>query len=131
MTKLKVGVHGASGVIGKLLIDKINSSDDWVLSYPYSRKSEQFNNIDELFLSSEVIIDFSLAEAIDNLLLAASKHKKPLVIVLFYQPSDKRLSLHRTKQKIYGQCQNKLHKCSAPNSKPWRNAGGHARLLQI
>ena len=80
LMKLKVGVHGASGNVGKLLIDKINSSDYCVLSYPHSRKSDQFNNLNDLFVSSDVIIDFSVAEAIDNLLLAASKHKKPLVI---------------------------------------------------
>jgi 4-hydroxy-tetrahydrodipicolinate reductase len=80
LMKLKVGVHGASGNVGKILISKINSSDDCVLSYSHSRKSEQFNSLNDLFLSSDVIIDFSLAEAVDNLLLAASKHKKPLVI---------------------------------------------------
>jgi len=79
-TKLKIGVHGASGAIGRNLVSKIDSSDKCQLSYAYSRKSNENNNLDELFLKSDVVIDFSLAEAIDNLLLFASKHKKPLVI---------------------------------------------------
>lgn len=86
---LRVGVFGATGRIGQLLIECLNSDKDAVLSSIYVR--EKFdgylkdvtitNDICTFLKSSDVIIDFSSNEAIFNLLSVAIKHvSKPIVI---------------------------------------------------
>lgn len=100
MAKIKIGVHGASGVIGKLLIEKINSSDFCIPCYPYSKNCKTFNSIDDLFLSSDVVIDFSIADAIDNLLLVASRYNKPLVIGTSGLSSEQKNKIKEISNKI-------------------------------
>lgn len=86
---IKVGVFGASGRVGKLLIEDLKTTDEMSLNSVYVRKELDFS-IDPSVLvtsdmkaflnSSDVIIDFSLPEACEELLETAIKTPKPLVI---------------------------------------------------
>jgi 4-hydroxy-tetrahydrodipicolinate reductase len=73
-----IGVHGASGKIGKLIIESA-CENQVQIGYPYSRNSA-LNNIDDLFSSSDIVIDFSSAECVAPLLSSAIRHNKKLVI---------------------------------------------------
>ncbi len=86
---IKVGVFGASGRVGKLLIEDLKAAEGMSLSAVFVRNSLDFT-IDpsvlvtadmHAFLSaSDIIIDFSLPEACEILLEEAIKTPKPLVI---------------------------------------------------
>jgi 4-hydroxy-tetrahydrodipicolinate reductase len=86
---IKVGVFGASGRVGKLLIEDLKTITNMSLSSVFVRNNLDFT-IDpsvlvtsdmKAFLSaSDVIIDFSLPDACEELLEAARKTPKPLVI---------------------------------------------------
>jgi len=86
---IKVGVFGANGRVGKLIIDDLKESKDIKLSsvfvrnaFNYSVDSSVIVSTDiELFLNScDIVIDFSLPEACETLLEAVIKTPKPLVI---------------------------------------------------
>ena len=86
---IKVGVFGASGRVGKLLIEDLKAEKNMSLNSVYVRNSLDFS-IDPSVLvtsdmrsflnASDVIIDFSLPEACEELLEAAVQTPKPLVI---------------------------------------------------
>ncbi|OIP53903.1 MAG: 4-hydroxy-tetrahydrodipicolinate reductase [Helicobacteraceae bacterium CG2_30_36_10] len=86
---IKVGVFGASGRVGKLLLEDLKATADISVSCVYVRNSLDFS-IDPSILvtsdmksflnASDVIIDFSLPEACETLLEEAIKTPKPLVI---------------------------------------------------
>ena len=89
MQKTKVGVFGASGRVGKLIIEDLKTVEDMALSVVYARRELDFSidpsvlvtsDMNSLLNASEVIIDFSLPEACETLLEAAIKNPKPLVI---------------------------------------------------
>jgi len=89
MEKVKVGVFGASGRVGKLIIEDLKSVDTLALATVFARKELDFmidpsvlvtSDINTLLNGSDVIIDFSLPEACELLLEAAIKNPKPLVI---------------------------------------------------
>ncbi len=89
MEKIKVGVFGASGRVGKLIIEDLKTVDTMALSTVYARKELDFpidpsvlvtSDMNTLLNGSEVIIDFSLPEACEMLLEAAIKNPTPLVI---------------------------------------------------
>ncbi len=89
MEKTKVGVFGATGRVGKLIIEDLKDVENMALSSVYVRKELDFSidpavlitsNMRTLLESSEVIIDFSLPEACELLLEEAIKNPKPLVI---------------------------------------------------
>lgn len=84
----KFGIFGASGRVGKLLLETLSRDSEAKISSIYSRKDKNFN-IDEAFIGSdilqflencEIVIDFSLPEASEILLEGALKTPKPLVI---------------------------------------------------
>ncbi len=86
---IKVGVFGASGRVGKLIIDDLKSTEGMELSAVYVRRELDFaidpsvlvtSDLDSLLNASDVIIDFSLPEACEKLLEAALQNPKPLVI---------------------------------------------------
>lgn len=86
---LKVGIFGATGRVGKLLIEEILNSNKSVLSSVYVRKELQYSLPSgtmitrdfQVFLeSSDVIIDFSSPEATKALLEVAITSPTPLVI---------------------------------------------------
>ncbi|MDD2904711.1 MAG: 4-hydroxy-tetrahydrodipicolinate reductase [Sulfurimonas sp.] len=86
---IKIGVFGASGRVGKLLLEDIKATPNMSVSTVYVRNELDFS-IDpsilvtadmKSFLSAcDVVIDFSLPEACEVLLEQAIKTPKPLVI---------------------------------------------------
>ena len=86
---LKVGIFGATGRVGKLLIEEILNHTHFNLSSVYVRNELQYSLPSstmvtkdfEIFLqASDVIIDFSSPEATKALLEVALSYPKPLVI---------------------------------------------------
>jgi 4-hydroxy-tetrahydrodipicolinate reductase len=86
---IKVGVFGANGRVGKLILEDLKTTKDISLSSVYVRNSLDFNvdpsvlvssNIDSFLNGCDIVIDFSLPEACEVLLEAALKHPKPLVV---------------------------------------------------
>lgn len=86
---LEIGVFGATGRVGKLLIDEILESKKASLASVYVRNELQYNipsntlvtsSMADFLESSQAIIDFSSAEATKNLLEYAKTHPTPLVI---------------------------------------------------
>jgi len=86
---VKVGVFGANGRVGKLIIDDLKLTDDISLSSVYVRNSLNFTidpsvlvttEIESFLNGCDIVIDFSLPEATEALLEASLKTPKPLVI---------------------------------------------------
>jgi len=86
---IKVGVFGASGRVGKLLIEDLKINENMSLNAVYVRNDLDFSidpsvlvtsDMKSFLNASDVIIDFSLPEACEDLLEAAVKTPKPLVI---------------------------------------------------
>jgi 4-hydroxy-tetrahydrodipicolinate reductase len=89
MTKTKVGVFGASGRVGKLIIEDLKNVEDMALSTVFARRELDFSidpsvlvtsDMNSLLNGSDVVIDFSLPEACEMLLETSLKNPKPLVI---------------------------------------------------
>ncbi|OHE11664.1 MAG: 4-hydroxy-tetrahydrodipicolinate reductase, partial [Sulfurimonas sp. RIFOXYD12_FULL_36_11] len=86
---VKVGVLGANGRVGKLIIDDLKTTKDINLSSVFVRNSLDFSidpsvlvstDIKSFLNACDVVIDFSLPEACESLLEACLKTPKPLVI---------------------------------------------------
>ena len=86
---IKVGVFGASGRVGRLLIEDLKNEENISLSTVYVRDSLEFsidpsvlvtNNLHTFLSACDIIIDFSLPEACQSLLEEALKLPKPIVI---------------------------------------------------
>lgn len=86
---LGIGIFGATGKVGSLLIGEILACKDTVLSSVYVRNELQYNipssvlitkDMDSFIESNQIIIDFSSPEATQNLLEHALKNPIPLVI---------------------------------------------------
>jgi len=86
---IKVGVFGASGRVGKLLLDNLKETLNMCVSTVYVRSSLDFtidpsilvtSDMNSFLNASDVIIDFSLPDACEQLLETAMKNPKPLVI---------------------------------------------------
>ncbi|QSZ40954.1 4-hydroxy-tetrahydrodipicolinate reductase [Sulfurimonas aquatica] len=86
---IKVGVYGASGRVGKLLLEDLKSTPDMSLSCVYVRGTLDFSidpsvlvtsDLKSFLSASDIIIDFSLPDACEALLEQATKTPKPLVI---------------------------------------------------
>lgn len=85
----RVGVFGAGGRVGKLIIEDLHAETEISLGCVYVRNELDFaidpsvlvtNDMNVFLKSSEVIIDFSLPEATQRLLECAMEHPRPLVI---------------------------------------------------
>lgn len=85
----EIGIFGATGRVGKLLIDEIQAHKKATLASVYVRNELHYNipsntlitsDMSAFLESSSVIIDFSSAEATKNLLEHAKKYHTPLVI---------------------------------------------------
>jgi len=86
---IKVGVFGASGRVGKLILDDLKETSDMVLGSVYVRKELDLlldkdvlvtSDMDAFLNNCDVVIDFSLPEACEILLESTIKTPKPLVI---------------------------------------------------
>ena len=86
---IKVGVFGASGRVGKLLIEDLKSTEGMSLSAVFVRNSLDFAIDPSVLVTSDmgaflhacdIVIDFSLPEACEKLLEAAMQTPRPLVI---------------------------------------------------
>lgn len=86
---VKVGVFGANGRVGKLLLDDLKSTQNISLSTVYVRNSLDFSidpsvlvttDIKSFLHACDIVIDFSLPEATEVMLEAALEIPKPLVI---------------------------------------------------
>jgi len=86
---IKVGVFGASGRVGKLLLDNLKEEKEMSLSTVFVRNSLDFSIDPSVLVTSDmksflnacdIVVDFSLPDACENLLEASMKTPKPLVI---------------------------------------------------
>lgn len=86
---VRVGVFGANGRVGKLIIDDLKATDNISLSSVYVRSSLNFaidpsvlvsTDIKTFLNGCDIVIDFSLPEACESLLEACLQTPKPLVI---------------------------------------------------
>ena len=86
---VQVGVFGANGRVGKLLLDDLKTTKDISLSTVYVRNSLDFSidpsvlvttDIKSFLHGCDIVIDFSLPEATEVMLEAVLEIPKPLVI---------------------------------------------------
>lgn len=86
---VKVGLFGANGRVGKLIIDDLKETENISLSSVFVRDSLNFSidpsvlvstNMKSFLNACDIVIDFSLPEACESLLEAAIQTPKPLVI---------------------------------------------------
>jgi len=86
---VKVGVFGANGRVGKLLLENLKETPDMSLSSVYVRNDLDFSvdpsvlittDLKSFLNACDVVIDFSLPDACEALLEAAMITPKPLVI---------------------------------------------------
>lgn len=86
---IKVGVFGASGRVGRLLLDDLKLEDNMSLSTVYVRESLDFsidpsvlvtNDLHTFLNACDIVVDFSLPEACQSLLEESIKAPRPLVI---------------------------------------------------
>src|SRR6476659_3094572 len=79
MDKISIGLHGSSGRICQEIINLSSQRNDIIISYAYSRSGKN-NDLDKLFCSCDVVIDFSNYKTTSLLLKKALQYKKKLVI---------------------------------------------------
>lgn len=86
---IRVGVFGASGRVGQLLLSDLKSDEEMSLSTVFVRNELNFsidpsvlvtNDLHTFLSACDLVIDFSLPEACETLLKAAAKTPTPLVI---------------------------------------------------
>jgi len=86
---IKVGVLGANGRVGKLIIDDLKNTDNISLSSVFVRNELNFSIDPSVLVTTDmksflngcdIVIDFSLPEACETLLEATIQNPKPLVI---------------------------------------------------
>lgn len=86
---IKIGVFGATGRVGKLVLENLKEISNMSVSAVYVRRALDFSidpsvlittDMQSFLNASDVIIDFSLPEACELLLEEAMKTPKPLVI---------------------------------------------------
>lgn len=85
---IKIGIFGASGRVGRLLIDLISQSDKCELGAVFVRSHLDINlpknclvtnDLERFVQESEILIDFSLPEATESLLKILERFPRPLV----------------------------------------------------
>ena len=86
---VKIGIHGASGKMGRMIIECLKNEPDAKLSAAYTIEPLDFalpdgvvltDKFDELFANCDVVIDFTIKDGAINLLNYARTNPKPLVI---------------------------------------------------
>jgi len=85
---IKAGIYGASGRVGRLLIEDIAVTEGIEVSVIHIRKELNFpladgitvtNDVTSFLEKCDIVIDFSLPEAAQQLFEAALKNPKPIV----------------------------------------------------
>ncbi len=85
---IKVGVFGANGRVGKLIVEDLKTTKDISLASVYVRNTLDFsidpsvlvsNDLDTFLNACDIVIDFSLPEATTTLLERCLEHPKPIV----------------------------------------------------
>jgi 4-hydroxy-tetrahydrodipicolinate reductase len=85
---MKIGIVGATGRVGKILVDIITKSDDTLSAVMFAgEQTIEFpsetvitNDAEVLLQNCDIVIDFSAPTATQKLLQAALNNPKPLVI---------------------------------------------------
>ena len=86
---VKIGIHGASGKMGRMIIECLKNEPGAKLSAAYTIEPLDFalpqgailtDKFDELFANCDVVIDFTIKEGAINLLNYARTDPKPLVV---------------------------------------------------
>ncbi|QCD53332.1 4-hydroxy-tetrahydrodipicolinate reductase [Campylobacter sp. RM16192] len=84
---IKIGIHGASGKMGRMIIECLKDSKEAVLTAAYTIEPLDFalnavvtNSLEELFENCDVVIDFTIKDGALNLINYARTNPKPLVI---------------------------------------------------
>ena len=86
---VKIGIHGASGKMGRMIIECLKNEPGAKLSAAYTIEPLDFAlpdgvvltyKFDELFANCDVVIDFTIKDGAINLLNYARTDPKPLVI---------------------------------------------------
>ena len=86
---VKIGIHGASGKMGRMIIQCLKNEPNAKLSAAYTIEPLDFalpdgvvltDKFDELFANCDVVIDFTIKDGAINLLNYARTDPKPLVI---------------------------------------------------
>ena len=86
---VKIGIHGASGKMGRMIIECLKNEPGAKLSAAYTIEPLDFalpqgailtDKFDELFANCDVAIDFTIKEGTINLLNYARTDPKPLVV---------------------------------------------------
>nr|WP_315014338.1 4-hydroxy-tetrahydrodipicolinate reductase [uncultured Campylobacter sp.] len=86
---VQIGIHGASGKMGRMIIECLKNEPGAKLSAAYTIEPLDFalpdgviltDKFDELFANCDVVIDFTIKDGAINLLNYARTDPKPLVI---------------------------------------------------
>ncbi|MFC2345862.1 4-hydroxy-tetrahydrodipicolinate reductase [Campylobacter sp.] len=86
---VKIGIHGASGKMGRMIIECLKNEPNAALSAAYTIEPLDFalpdgvvltDKFDVLFANCDVVIDFTIKDGAINLLNYARTDPKPLVI---------------------------------------------------
>ncbi|QKF60528.1 4-hydroxy-tetrahydrodipicolinate reductase [Campylobacter curvus] len=85
---VNIGIHGASGKMGQMIINCLKGSKDAKLTALYTIEPLESapegvivtNDLNELFANCDVVIDFTIKEGALNLINYARTNPKPLVI---------------------------------------------------
>ena len=86
---VKIGIHGASGKMGRMIIECLKNEPGAKLSAAYTIEPLDFalpqdviltDKFDALFANCDVVIDFTIKEGAINLLNYARTDPKPLVV---------------------------------------------------
>ena len=86
---VKIGIHGASGKMGHMIIEGLKNEPGAKLSAAYTIEPLDFalpdgviltDKFDELFANCDVVIDFTIKEGAINLLNYARTDPKPIVV---------------------------------------------------
>jgi 4-hydroxy-tetrahydrodipicolinate reductase len=118
MTSLKVAVHGASGRMGRAVIRLVSEDPDLALGAAIDSAQSSTLGVDagelagvgklgvpvttglDVLAAIDVVIDFSLPQATDALLLAAERHAKPIVIATTGLSQEQRVRIDALAQKV-------------------------------
>ena len=81
----KVILNGCSGKMGKMVIESAKNFDDIEIvagidKFPSETSFPIFKNVHDVNIDYDVLLDFSRADALSNLLELTEKTKKPLVL---------------------------------------------------